>query len=402
MRLAKLKRAGAFTMLSLLTWSASNAAEVPLQTLHLRTAEHGEFAVRIPAGFEIEFLDAVLRQPRMIAFAPDGNMLIGSGLEVYMLKPPYERVSASLPVKNYPHSAAVRGDELLVATTNALYSAEYDGESLAAGPLRESASLPGGFGHSSRTLGIGPDGAIYVSLGISGNCSDEYLSRDYPFRKRRGGIMRLEESGGEAAFEPFASGLRNPVGFAWHPATQVMYAANNGPDHLGFDSPPEYFSKILPGSFHGMPWFQYDGQSVYRDTCIKSSPPRPLQEVEKPVAVFPARNAPLGMAFVPSGALREPFELGALVTLHGSWATLPDGGFFGKASTRRGPGVALVVFDDGEATGQVLTVVDGLQREDGDRLARPAGIAVGADGAIYVTSDGGLFHGLMRLRARSN
>lgn len=96
------------------------------------------------------------------------------------------------------------------------------------------AALPGG-GHSSRTVRVGPDGRIYLALSIAGNCDDQYLGADYTFEDRRGGVLVLNEQDGKTHWEAYASGLRNPVGFDWHPKTGALYASNNGPDHLGFE-----------------------------------------------------------------------------------------------------------------------------------------------------------------------
>jgi glucose/arabinose dehydrogenase len=209
----------------------------------------------------------------------------------------------------------------------------------------------------------------------------------------------LNESGKQPYFEPYATGLRNPVGFDWQPQTGELYATNNGPDHLGFGQPPEYFSRLEEGSFHGMPWFQYDGRSLRRDRCVRSRPPRPQAQVTLPVATFPARNAPLGMAFVPEGALDRGFYGDAIVALHGSWGTPPSGSAFGDRAGRRPPALVRVRFADGEAQG-VETFVEGFQSADGSRWARPAGVAIGPDGALYFTSDRET-NGLFRLR-RSN
>jgi glucose/arabinose dehydrogenase len=233
-------------------------------------------------------------------------------------------------------------------------------------------------------------------LGIQRDCSDQYLGQGYPFDEQRGGVLVLRESGGKASWELFASGLRNPVGFDWQPQTGVLYASNNGPDHLGFDQPPEYFSRITAGSFHGMPWFQFDGKQLQRDDCISSAPPRPIADVTIPAATFPARNAPLGMAFVPKGAMDASLEFNAVVALHGSWGTQPSGGFLGSAATRRPPKLVVVRFQDGQAM-RVDDLVTGFQLPDGKRWARPAGVAIGPDGALYFTSDSDT-NGLFRLK----
>jgi glucose/arabinose dehydrogenase len=285
---------------------------------------------------------------------------------------------------------AFRSGEILIAHTEGLYSAPYTPRRL---PLRRGeqrllAALPGGGGHTSRTVRVGPDGRVYVSLGISGNCSNEYLSEDYPFEVRRGGVLVLEERGSKPVWRPFASGLRNPVGFDWQPRTGVLYATNNGPDHWGFELPPEYFSKVRAGSFHGMPWFQYDGETLLRDDCIRTPPPRPARDVQRPVATFPPRNAPMAVAFVPLGALEPDLEGDAIVALRGSWGTRPHGRASGDPATRREPKLVRVRFDDGDAQG-VEDLVTGFQLPDGSRWARPVGVAFGPDGALYFTSDSG-------------
>jgi glucose/arabinose dehydrogenase len=347
------------------------------------------WTLTVPAGLQLQLLTDALDKPRMMNFLANGDLLIGSRAgKIYRLEPPYTRATILVELDDYPHSLAYRSGELLIAQTDGLYRASYQpGQtSIEENDIQLLAALPAGGGHNSRTVSIGPDRRVYLSLGISGNCSDEYLDNSYPFDDRRGGILVLDESRPRPRWQAFASGLRNPVGFDWHPQTNDLYASNNGPDHQGYDQPPEYFSRITANSFHGMPWFQFDGQSIRRDDCIDTAPPRPRSQVSKPVATFPARNAPMGVAFVPANALDERFQQNALVALKGSWGTQPSGGMFGKKSTRRPPAVLMVQFNNGKAAG-VVNVISGFQRPGGARLARPVGVAIGPDGALYFTSD---------------
>ncbi len=355
--------------------------------------------VTLPAGYALELLTTKLDGPRLLTFAANGDLFIGSKSgKVYRLAPPYTHPGVLINLNDYPHSVALRDGEILIAQTDGLYRAPYrPGQTdIAPETLTLLAALPAGGWHSSRTVRIGPDGRVYVSLGISRNCSDQYLGADYPFEQRRGGVLVLREDGANPHFEPYASGLRNPVGFDWQPGTGVMYASNNGPDHHGFEQPPEYFSRLDAGSFHGMPWYQYDGRRLRRDECVKSRPPRPERDVAIPVATFPARNAPLAVAFVPPGALDPELTGDAVVALHGSWGTRPSGGAFGNRATRRPPGLVLVRFREGVAQ-EVENLVSGFQLDNGERWARPVGVAFGPDGALYFTSDGGTTEGLFRL-----
>lgn len=353
--------------------------------------------VRIPEGYVLEVLTDQLDRPRLITFAANGDLFIGSHSgRVYRLPPPYSKPGLLIYTGDYPHSVALHKNKIWIAETGGLYRAPYrtGQQNVEPQSLKLVAELPAGRGHSSRTIAVGPDGRIYVSLGISGNCSNQYLDNSYPFDRRRGGMFVLQNG----RLVPFASGLRNPVGFDWNPVTQVMYASNNGPDHLGFDQPPEYFSKVLPGSFHGMPWFQFDGRRIHRDNCISVPPPRPISDVAAPVATFPARNAPMGVVFVKKGAMDTKFTNDAVVALHGSWGTRPSGGAFGSRTSRRPPKLVVVRFRGGSAV-RVDDLVTGFQLKDGTRWARPVGVAIGPDGALYFTSDSNA-NALFRLRRK--
>ncbi len=356
--------------------------------------------VHVPKGYRLELLSR-MDAPGMLTFAANGDLFAGSKSgKVYRLPPPYTKAEVLLqvPVGDYPNSVAFRQGEILIAQTDGVYRAAYQPGQSAISPddLVLLAALPAGGEHDSRTIGVGPDGNVYASLGIRSNCSDQYLGEGYAFNDRRGGVMVLHESGGQAIWEPFASGLRDPIGFGWQPQTGVLYASNVGPSHQGFDQPPEYFSKLTAGSFHGMPWFQFDGLRVRRDDCVMSEPPRPVDDVTIPVATFPAHNAPMGVAFVPKRAMDASLEYDAVVALHGSWGTQHFGRFMGNASTRRPPKIVVVRFQDGQAV-QVDDLITGFQLPDGIRWARPVGVAIGPDGALYFSSDSEI-NGLFRLK----
>ena len=384
-------------------WSLAAPVQAGTQALGYQeqslSVEGKRRVARVPKGYRLEFLTR-LDEPRMLVFAPNGDLFAGSKSgKVYRLPPPYTQPDVLVELDDYPHSVAFRPGEILIAQTNGLFRAPYRPGQPRVLPkdVKLLAALPSGGGHSSRTVGVGPDGRVYVSLGIGRNCSDQYLSDAYPVGDRRGGVIVLQEKDGDKArWEFFATGLRNPVGFDWQPQTGVLYASNNGPDHLGYDQPPEYFSKLVAGSFHGMPWFQLDGKQLQRDECISRAPPRPMSDVTLPVATFPSRNAPLGIAFVPKGAMHAALELDAVVALHGSWGTQPGGGFVGGAATRRPPKIVAVRFQNGQAT-RVDDLISGFQLPDGERWARPAGVAIGPDGALYFTSDDDT-EGLFRLQ----
>lgn len=379
------------------TLAALSLCLTPLTyALPMHSATLAGHTVQVADGLILEHL-ATLDGPRLLSLDSAHNLLIGSRANrLYRLAPPYNQAEVLAELDDYPHSAVVRGEQLWVARSAGLYRAAYPPSHL---PLQARdftlvAALPGGGGHNSRSLSLGPDGRLYVALGIRGNCSDEYLGAGYPADLQRGGVLRLRENAdGSAQWEVFASGLRNPVGLAWDAQGQ-LYASNNGPDHWGYEQPPEVIRHLEAGSFHGMPWFQWIDGQIKPDRCITTPAPLAAERVSPPFATLPARSAPMGLAFVPPAGL-GPLPAGALVVAaHGSWATQPRGDGAGPANTRRAPMLVLI-----NAQGQSEELLSGLQFADGKRLMRPLGVIFGSDGALYFTSDAGNVQGLLRLRA---
>ncbi|MGA9665282.1 MAG: sugar dehydrogenase, partial [Gallionella sp.] len=222
----RIRACGSFGMLMLLCMNcapaqaSTSALTYENQTL---TLDGKSRTVRVPKGYRLEFLSS-MDEPRMLTFAANGDLFAGSHSgKVYRLPPPYTKPEVLADLGDYPHSVAFRKGEILIAKTDGVYRAPYrPGQSvIAPDQVILLAALPGGGGHNSRTLGVGPDGRVYVSLGIQSNCSDQYLGGSYPFDDRRGGVLVLNENGGKTDWEAFASGLRNPVGFDWQPQTGV-------------------------------------------------------------------------------------------------------------------------------------------------------------------------------------
>ncbi len=389
-------RAGCLAISLLAAPNSVLAQSQSLQDAELKIDSY-VFTVQLPEGFTVELLSNDLKQPRILHFAGERLFAGSRSGNVYWSDPPYDDYKSLVKLPNYPHSVVFKDGRLFVAETNGISSALYnrDTQTLTADQFETMVSLPGGRGHNSRTLKEGPDGQLYVSLGIAGNCSDQYLDNSYPFKERRGGVFLIDESGNKPVLQPFASGLRNPVGMDWHPETQEMYLSNNGPDHSGYELPREYFSRVLKDSFHGMPWFQHVNGEFIEDDCVSSEAPVSKELAVAPAATFPARIAPMDLAFIPTDFSAQALAHDAIVALHGSWAT-DDGGSDGDPASRREPKLALVKFNEGKA-GEVQDFMTGFQLPDGQRWARPMGVAIGPDGHIYFSSDAGI-QGIYRIK----
>ncbi len=362
---------------------------------HTIAVEDHRIQLQIPEGMKLEFL-AALDAPRFLIWGPGQELIIGSRhSNVYRLKRPYTTAETLVSLNGRNHSVAYRDGLLFVAESGGLHAAPYSGPDteLDAGDFRRLVPLPSETGgHWSRTVIIGADARIYVGIGISGNCSDEYLSDSYPFERRRGGVFVVDETTTPHILQPYAAGLRNPIGLAAEPTTGTIYATNAGPDNLGYDQPPEVLAALGQDSFHGMPWFQYIDGRFQSGQCATGTPPRPLTAAKPPSALFEARSTPQGIAFIKDNRMGAALKGSALVAIHGSWAVAPDGG----AESRRPPKIVMVRFKNGRPVG-VEDFVTGFQRHDGSRFARPSGMLMGRDGQLYFTSDDGEVMGLFRL-----
>jgi glucose/arabinose dehydrogenase len=343
---------------------------------------------------------ARLPGPRLAAWAPDGDLLVSipSAGQVARLAPTGAGPRMGLLVggMDQPHGLAFAGATLYVAESNRIDAFEYANETTSAPrfiatglPDAGSPELGGSYAHGLKSVAVGPDGAVYFSIGSTGNVTADDRSANPP----RASIMRIPPGGGPA--EPFATGVRNGTGLAVAPDGSLWTAVNNrdnvavpdgGPSYgqvIGAyvaDHPPESIAKLTPGRELGWPYCNPDGGPaklpLVRDVQTNADGSKldcaALPPIEQSIG---AHSAPLGLSFV-DGALPEPYAHGALVGVHGSWNREPP----------RAPEVSFYPWHDG-TLGNQQTLVGGFQAADGSRWGRPVAAVVGPDGAVYITDD---------------
>lgn len=340
----------------------------------------------IPAGWTIEVI-ARVPKARMAAFAPDGALLVSVPAtgEVLTVRPARRTLLDGL---EQPHGLFFAGSTLYVAESNRVDAYDYvDGRAVnrrtVAGGLPDAKSpdLHGAYSHALKSVVVGPDGAVYFSIGSTGNASAEDRSATPP----RATIMRVPPGGGPAT--PFATGVRNGTGLAVAPDGALWTAVNNRDnvadpqgrvrqDYVD-DHPPESVAKLTPGRELGWPYCNPDGAppaGFIRDMQTNGDGSKmdcaALAPVEQTVG---AHSAPLGMSFA---ELPQPYGTGALVGVHGSW----------NRQTPQAPEVSFFGWRDG-TLGPQQTLAGGFQGDDGARWGRPVDAVAGQDGALYVTDD---------------
>ncbi len=341
----------------------------------VKTPSPGEVANRLRAapGFEVDIYEGDIPLARWLMFTGTGDLLVARtrGGEVMLLDrdrdgdghPDGRRVL--LKSLDRPHGLAIRDGWLYVAEKTAIGRIRFDEQ---AGATTDDyqhvvTELTGDGNHVTRTIAFGPDGKLYLSQGSTCNVCVE---KD----RRRATMMRFAPDGTQG--EIYATGLRNSVGFDWAPWDGSLYATENGRDLLGDDFPPDELNRVERGAFYGWPYV--NGFNVL-DPDLGKGHEALLTTAQPPVHGFRAHNAPLGIAFLRSAARPAGYERAAVVALHGSWnRSVPDGYKV----------VSLHWAADG--TIEERDFLTGFLGDSGV-IGRPAGVAEGPDGAVYVADD---------------
>ena len=326
--------------------------------------------VSLPPGFRATLFASGLDGPRFMVFGPDGSLFVANrnaGTIVALRDPGHTgRATQSVVV-----ASGLDGPSSVVYAQGALYVGENSRISrIALGPdLRATAvttvipNLPTGGRHTTRTVLIGPDGRIFVSIGSScDNCFESDPHRASVW------VWNADGSGGRL----YARGLRNAVGTAINLWNQQIWVTDMGRDYLGDNTPPDTIYALQDGGNYGWPVCQagtiVDPQLGHPGAC---------DGVVQPLVKLQAHSAPLELAFYNTGTFPAAWH-GLFVAYHGSW----------NRSVPTGYKLVFIPLDaHGNIAGPPQDFATGWLRSDGKVLGRPAGLAIGPDGALYLSDD---------------
>jgi glucose/arabinose dehydrogenase len=253
--------------------------------------------IKLPPGFSIGVYASGVDGARFLLFTDSGDLLVSAPRQgkVFLIgrdadgdgRAPDARVAER------PRSPARHGVPRRLAVAPkarrccvSIRSGERHGQRRAAAHIT---GLPEGGNHWTRTVHVGPDDKLYVTVGSSCNaCIEE--------DRRRAAMLRYELDG--SGEELYATGLRNTVDFAWQPGTNNLYGTDNGRDLLGDDFPPCELNRIVPMGFYGWPFAS--GNRV-PDPNYGAGHEAQIAASIPPVHGFGAHTAPLGMTYVARG-----------------------------------------------------------------------------------------------------
>lgn len=324
-------------------------------------------ALQLPPGFEARVFAEGLGHPRILAVAPDGTVYASrrdEGDVVMMKDADGDGRADGLPqiVLNRPgaHGLAVHGGKLYVATVKALYVADLLPDGRPDTPRLLVDDLPDGGQHPNRTIAFGPDGMLYLGVGSSCNACNEA-------HPEHATLLRLSPDGQRRTV--FASGLRNTIGFDWHPASGALWGMDHGIDFLGDDRQPEELNLLEQGRQYGWPHVWGDG----RGENPQSTPPGGLtkaqwRDASQPMALgYTAHAAPMQMLFYTGAAFPAAYRGDAFVAMRGSWNRKPASGYE----------IVRVRFSPDGRPQRFEPFVRGFLSNDGrTHFARPVGLAM--------------------------
>lgn len=353
---------------------------------HLAVPEKKDFEedlldlLETPEGFTIQIFAADLVNPRMIAVSDEGTVYVTIQKEdkVVSLKDTdgdgqADQVDDAITGIDRVHGITLYNGNLYVVNDTELYSASVDNQGKVGEPELLAYDLPDGGQHPNRTIAFDDEGALYLSVGSSCNACDETNPEHATVLK-----FNTDNFGRTV----FSEGLRNTIGFDWHPETGELWGMDHGSDWRGDDLPPEELNKLEEGNHYGWP-FVYGEREI--DPFIPGEPEEMTpgefaRQSTPPALTIQAHSAPIGMVFYTGNHFPEEYHNDAFVAFRGSWNRMPPTGYK----------ISRVRFNENGEPEEFEDFVTGFLQEEDDKFyqfGRLAGVAVHSDGSLLFSDD---------------
>lgn len=318
-------------------------------------------------GFKITIFQNDVAGARSLALGAKGTVFVGTKTtgQVHALRDGKHYIIAKN--LNMPNGVFFHKGALYVAELSRIIKYEKIEENLEkpSEPVVVYGALPADKHHGWKFLAIGPDEKIYVPIGAPCNVC---LRKDEP---RFASILRMDLDGKNV--EIYASGIRNTVGFDWHPVTGELWFTDNGRDWMGDDKPPCELNRAERMGLHfGFP-FCHGGE--YLDDEFGAG--KKCKDYVPPVVKFQAHSAPLGIRFYNGNQFPAVYKNNIFIAEHGSW----------NRSQPVGYRVSRVVLNAAGAAEKHEAFVEGFLTKSGKVLGRPVDVLNQPDGSLLLSDD---------------
>jgi glucose/arabinose dehydrogenase len=329
--------------------------------------------LKLPEGFSISFFATDVNNARSLALGDNGTVFVGNrkGKNVYALVDAdgdgvAEKKYTVANDMNAPNGVAFHDGALYIAEIDKVYRIDNIESTLEnpAKPVLINDSFPSEEHHGWKYIAFGPDGKLYVPVGAPCNiCNDS--EKD----KRFASITRMNADG--SGLEVYAHGIRNSVGFAWHPQTKELWFTDNGRDELGDDMPADELNIASQKDEHfGYP---YCHAGVIPDPEFGKG--KNCGDYKAPASTLTPHGAALGMKFNTGSMFPEQYKNQIFIAEHGSW----------NRSKPIGYRIMVATIDGNAVTGYKPFIEGWLT--NGEAWGRPVDVLFLKDGSMLISDD---------------
>lgn len=328
--------------------------------------------IKLPEGFKITVF-AEVNNARSLALGADGTLFVGNrgGDKVYAVRDEdgdfaADQVYTLISGLDMPNGVAFRNGSLYIAELNRILRLDNIENQLdnPPSPVVVYDEFPTERSHGWKYIAFGPDNKLYVPVGAPCNICE---SAEPIFST----ITRMDPDGSN--FEIFASGVRNSVGFDWHPDTQDLWFTENGGDWLGDDQPNDELNFASETGLHyGYP---YCHEGTMADPELGNL--RNCDEFQKPIQKLGPHVAALGMKFYQGNMFPESYKNNVLIANHGSW----------NRSSKIGYNISRVKLENNQSAGFEVFAEGWLDEATQQAWGRPVDVLEMPDGSLLVSDD---------------
>jgi glucose/arabinose dehydrogenase len=327
--------------------------------------------IQLPPGFKISVF-AEVPNARSMAWGEKGNLFVGNrdGDKIYAVRDTNndgkaDRIFTIAKNLDMPCGVAFRNGNLYVAEISRILRFDQIEDHLKdpPEPVIINDKLPTAKHHGWKFIAFGPDDKLYVPVGAPCNICNE---KDSIYAS----ICTMQPDG--SGLEIFAKGIRNSVGFDWHPVTKELWFTENGADNLGDDLPADELNNApIKGLHFGFP-FCHQGDTKDKEFGDKKD----CKDCTPPAQNLGPHVAALGMRFYTGNMFLPDYKNQIFIAEHGSW----------NRTKKIGYRISLVRLENNKVV-QYLPFATGWLQPDDEVIGRPADVIVAADGALLVSDD---------------